>query len=223
MDKKQLKHYIALVHFLGELLGDQFEVVLHIYDGKRMYIAEIVNGQLSGRTKDSPITKFALELMEEEDYRQRDYLVNYKTRTKAGKILQGSTFFIKDELDQLQGMICVNMDYSKQFDLADHIIKTLKLPISIKTAQLAEQEEGFAGNFTEILSENVNDIITEIIGPDQIQSNLSLTQEARLDIMRQLEAKGVFKIKGAVPQVARALGVSEPSVYRYRRMIQKKS
>ena len=223
MDKDRLKHYIALVHFLGEVLGDQFEVVLHIYDGKRMYIAEIVNGELSGRSKDSPITKFALELMEKEDYRQRDYLVNYKTRTKAGKILQGSTFFIKDDENQLQGMICVNMDYSKQFDLADHIIKSLKLPISIKTSQLAEKEEAFSNDFTEILSENVNDVITEIIGPDQVQSNLSLTPEAKLDIMRRLEAKGVFKIKGAVPQVAKALGVSVPSVYRYRRMIQKQS
>ena len=37
----------------------------------------------------------------------------------------------------------------------------------------------------------------------------------RMDAVRRLEADGVFLIKGAVTHVADALGISEPSVYRY--------
>lgn len=41
-----------------------------------------------------------------------------------------------------------------------------------------------------------------------------MTPEERLCVLRDLKYRGVFRIKYAVREVARSLGISEPSVYR---------
>ena len=43
----------------------------------------------------------------------------------------------------------------------------------------------------------------------------SFSPTDRLDVVRRLNADGVFLLKGAVAHVAATLGISEPSVYRY--------
>lgn len=43
----------------------------------------------------------------------------------------------------------------------------------------------------------------------------SLGQSDRVDVIRHLNGNGVFMLKGAVACAATALGISEPSVYRY--------
>ena len=43
----------------------------------------------------------------------------------------------------------------------------------------------------------------------------SLGQSDRVDAIRHLNGNGVFMLKGAVACAATALGISEPSVYRY--------
>ncbi|AMB99782.1 hypothetical protein AWM75_07315 [Aerococcus urinaehominis] len=222
MPDEIIQQYISLVRFLGQAIGDQFEFVLHAFDTDGdMYIAEIINGQLSGRSKDSPITQFALDLINNKTYLDQDYLVDYKTKTQQGKLLQGSTFFIKNNQQDLLGMLCINMDYSKQFEMADDIIRMLNLPINIRTAEMVDSRPEAEDDFAEVLSESLHDIILQVVGADQLNENVQLTQEARVDIVARLEERGVFQIKGSVSQVAQILGVSEPSIYRYRRMIPK--
>ena len=41
----------------------------------------------------------------------------------------------------------------------------------------------------------------------------------KLEILRSLEAQGVFHTKGSIGQVARELHISDPTVYRYLRRI----
>ena len=50
-----------------------------------------------------------------------------------------------------------------------------------------------------------------------------LDQEGRLDVVRRLEDAGAFLIKGAAADVATALHVSVPSVYRYLQKIRRES
>lgn len=220
MDVERLQTYKTLITFLGEILGDQFEIVLHIIEEDNVWIESIVNGELSGRNTNSPLTKFALELIESQAYLDKDYISSYKTVTNSGKILQGSTFFIKNG-DKLEGMMCINMDFSGQVEVAENVIKMLHLPKNITAKKLlGHMDNKEPEDFTEILSENVQDIIHEYIDPSLINDNVSLTQDARLEIIKTLEKKGVFQLKGAVTHVAKILKVSEPTIYRYRKIVE---
>nr|WP_301951945.1 PAS domain-containing protein [Campylobacter geochelonis] len=101
MDKKQKEQLGKLVKFLGEVLGQSYEVVLHDITEKGAYIAAIENNHISNRSVNSPLTGFALELLKNEEYKDNDYLINYKAMTKRGNSVRGSTFFIKDD-DKIQ-------------------------------------------------------------------------------------------------------------------------
>lgn len=83
------------------------------------------------------------------------------------------------------------------------------------TSTVALQEEP-----VEILTSNIQDIISEIIDPSLLRHNVHLSQEVKIDIVTKLSEKGVFQLKGAVSKVADILCISEPSVYRYLKKIE---
>lgn len=58
MDEGQKQQFIKLTYFLGEVLGEQYEIVFHVITEDGAYIAAIANSHISGRSLDSPLTAF---------------------------------------------------------------------------------------------------------------------------------------------------------------------
>lgn len=230
MKKEIFDQYENLVCFLGKTLGTNYEIVFHLIEEDHSYIAAIANNSISGRTKNSPLTGFALELMKKKEYLKSDYVTNYKAKSNGANHIQGSTFFIKDDQGNLDGMLCINTDYTKYKDIANDILQLINIKNddtdnqnnTVRPTQLsssAAQETG--DEFVEVLSSNIKDIIFEVIGPGVFNENFLLNQDAKIHIVEQLEKKGIFQLKGAVSQVAEVLNVSEPSVYRYLKIVTK--
>lgn len=219
MTEFKTANYINLVRFLGDLLGDEFEIIFHVIKDDEVYIAEIVNGQISGRTVDSPITQFALDLIKDERHKEVPYISGYRTKTIDNKTLWGSTFFIKDDNNHLLGMICINRDTSQSVAMLDELMKHLNIPNDLWHPDQAAIDKDAADDPIEVLSQSVDDIIAQVIDTKKIDDNVQLTKQYKVEIIDRLDDKGVFQIKGAVTKVAEALNISEPSVYRYRKMI----
>lgn len=219
MEQEMIYQTRALIDFLSTILGDQYEIVFHVITEEEVYIDSIINGNISGRNKDSPLTKFALDLIDSKAYLDKDYVVNYKTITQRNKQLQGSTFFIKNQDSEFLGMICFNLDYSKKISLTNDILENLNLPTLSKMPHSKGDAPKENGGFTEVLSGNVRDIIKEYINIDLLNDSIDLTQEAKMDIVKTLEEKNIFQLKGAVTETAGLLNVSEPTIYRYRKLI----
>lgn len=117
-------------------------------------------------------------------------------------------------------MICVNYDYTKRVELAKDIFQSLNLA---PLATVPAFEEKVIKNtspqiFVEKISENIEDIIQEYVNIDISNNNIDLTQEAKVEIVEILEEKNIFQLKGAVSEVAKLLRVSEPTIYRYRKI-----
>lgn len=213
MDKQQKKRFANLVEFLGKALGEKYEVVLHNISQEGSSVEAIANNHISGRTVNSPLTGFALELLKNKVYEKEDYLVGYKAMTKQGKNIQGSTFFIKDE-KRILGMLCINYDDSGYQDLADKILKLGNIQKEISKAQ-TQPVSTPVETAVEHLSESIEDIMASIIEPSMLNSDTILRPEKKQEIVNALYHKGVFNIKGAVLQVSKILNMSEQSVYRY--------
>ncbi|EAL1089828.1 DNA-binding protein, partial [Campylobacter jejuni] len=111
MDEGQKQQFIKLTYFLGEVLGEQYEIVFHVITEDGAYIAAIANSHISGRSLDSPLTAFASELMQNKKYLEKDFLCDYKALVGKSKLIRGSTFFIKNH-DKLVGILCINHDTS---------------------------------------------------------------------------------------------------------------
>ncbi|MGE8205395.1 helix-turn-helix transcriptional regulator [Heyndrickxia sp. NPDC080065] len=225
MKNKVLIHYKKLVEFLGIVLGENYEVVLHIIEKNNSYVGAIANNHISGRTNNAPLTELALKMMKDKTYQDKDYVTNYKGITKLGKEIRGSTYFIKDENNELIGMLCINFDFSKHKKIANDILDLVQLlsPIEDETAPSKKEtiEEHHDNEMIEYFSDSIEEIVYSVVDPSLLNPNIALKQEQKIEIINQLSKKGIFQLKGAVSQVAELLNISEPSVYRYLKMIDK--
>ncbi len=212
MDKLKKRSLSKLVEFLGEVLGEKYEIVLHDISEHGSSVASIANNHISNRDVSSPLTGFALELLKDKVYEKQDYIIGYKAMTKQGKDIQGSTFFIKDE-DKITGMLCINYDNNEYKDLADKILNLGQ----VKQHIIDQTQQNHIANIetVEYLSESIEDIIGTIIEPSLLNGDTILKPEKKQEIINALFDKGVFNIKGAVLNVSKILNMSEQSVYRY--------
>lgn len=217
---------IEFVHLLGDMLGDNTEIVLHVIEEDHSYIAAIENGYISGRNKDSPLTELALSFIKNKVYVNNQYVKNYKGITKDNKQIRASTFFIKDEFGELDAMLCFNIDVTRVRNIANDILALENLSITDLLDQsinmVGPEEQGlsfnnnYSGEFIEYFSESLHDFFESIVSEKNVES---LQLEQKIKIVQQLFDRGYFEIKGAVPQVAKLLKVSEPTVYRYLKQV----
>lgn len=204
-----------LIHFLGEALGEHCEIALQ--DCNKGYIEAIINGHISGRKVGAPLTDLAKKIIENGDWKKYDYITGYEGYTFDGKILRSSTFFIKDN-GRLEGMLCINLDTSYYSQISELILKLGGLTTVGKTVLIGNEPNARHETFID----NVEDIFTSVIRKlygDGIPENF--TQDDRLNIIRHLEDKEMFKIKGTIPFIAEKLRCSEASIYRYLSRIRK--
>ena len=199
-----LERYIPLVEFMGKICGKNYEIILHDVSTPERSVIAACNEHLSGRRVGDPMTELAKELLRTGVYKEHDYVANYEGRTRGGKRFVSSTYFIKEK-GHLVGLICVNHDVEDILVLSEHLSNLLH------SFSLPQEEESSA------YTENLDDSIPELSGYG-IPSEAMHTAD-KLEILRSLEAQGVFQTKGSVGQVARELHISEPTVYRYLRRI----
>ncbi len=218
MNNELLGYYKSLVAFLGKALGPQYEIVLHVVKSEtETYIAAIANGEVSGRTLNSGLTDLGKKIIKNKEYLNRDYLLNYVGKTADGKEFSSSTFFIKDVQGNLLGLFCINFDTTKHKLIAQEILQlaNIKIPVSKMISENQETE------YVEHFPSSIQDIIYSVIDLDMLQSDVQLTKEKKISIIKELNEKNVFQLKGAVQEVSNALKISEASVYRYLNLIQR--
>ncbi|WP_077609239.1 helix-turn-helix transcriptional regulator [Clostridium sp. Marseille-P2415] len=214
-----MKHYEMLTYFLGNVLSDNYEIaLLDLREGKRC-ITAIANGQNSGRTAGAPLTDLALKIIKEGIWKKEPYLLNYNGLTKDKKPLISSTLFIKDG-QELLGMLCLNVDIQIYRELCRSILNLGGLspePPSREVINLSpEHTETFTNDIGDMITNTMPDYITE----NRIPVN-RLTQDEKISIVRQLNEKGVFMLKGAVSEAALKLNCSDATIYRYLSKISK--
>ena len=208
--------YVKFVEFLGEALGDNVEIALHDLTTSSQEIIAICNGKISGREKGAGLSNLALHMLEEKQYLTKDYVFNYKTVGTDGKLLRSSTYFIKDGTKKEPiGMLCINVDISDY----SYIDATLKKILGIKDE--APVEFG-RENPIEILSYSLDETVDRYIKEALEEMGFPsyflperLKVDEKIKVVKYLQEKGTFKIKGALVFVASKLGVSEPTIYRY--------
>ncbi|PAB58536.1 helix-turn-helix transcriptional regulator [Anaeromicrobium sediminis] len=217
MNQTMLKQYSVLVEFLGKTLGPDYEVALHDIGDYTNSIVAIANGHISGRTIGAPMTNLGLNVISDKSYKNKDYKLNYNGVSKDQRILRSSTMFIKDENEELVGMLCINFDDKRYVDITNQILKLCHPDELIEqnstyesVSSIAAEAESFSGSITEVTTNALKKISSDNNIPID-----RLTQDERLHIVDILNQKGIFMLKGAVSEVAKQLHCSEPSIYRY--------
>ncbi|MED3888747.1 PAS domain-containing protein [Peribacillus frigoritolerans] len=214
---EKLKQYIPMVHFIANIMGENCEVVLHDVTNPDHSIIEIVNGHVSERKINSPITDLALKILKDESYKDRDYICNYKSRSKKNKTLRSSSYFIKDETNKIIGMICVNMDISDVIN-ARNILDQFIMIDKPKNDPFESSKPTFDTHLFENFEENIEELLLSLIKGVLAEYDIPperMSPQEKIEVVKILNEKGAFLLKGGVSEVAKYLDVSEATIYRY--------
>ena len=226
-----LQLFVPLVDFLGKILGPKTEVVLQNVKDFSHSVVAIANGNLSGRTIGSPATDLVLHIWRNHEYDQHNYLTHYAGYTIQGHPVVSSTLFVRNARGRVIGFLCINFDSSafrqasKELRRASAYLDALGLadPAAVLNDDRAASEESDAETGTgqstrEVLSVNTDEVVTHNIAEFAAELGVPparMNRQERLQLITRLDGSGVFLVKGSVDTVARALGISSPSVYRY--------
>lgn len=224
MDTSALKAYTKLTAFLGHALGPDYEISLFDYVNKEFVIVAIANIGVSGRKLGDTLSQEELRISSEGRMKDSNYIVHYKNRAQNGKVLRASTLFIKDEEEQLTGLLCINFDDSRYTELSDKILELCHPHAFVETNftyNSSYMEESTQGEDPLVASiaikkESIAELIEELVAGRE-----NLNAKEKLQIVKELEALGVFERKGAVGQAAKLLNCSLATMYRYLAQIKK--
>ncbi len=204
-----IRHFLPLVDLLAEFFGPHCEVVLHDFSLPRGTIVKIRNGHLSGRRVGGPITDFGLQMIRHlrEDSKAPVLQTNYTSRGKDGRELKSSSMIIRDKGRNV-GALCINVDLAPVEMLRhflDEFCRTRPAPPSS-----ADGEEIFVPDFRKLMDELVDKAIKESRCVPGF-----MKKRDKLAVLRALETRGVFLMRGAVREVAARLGIAAPTIYKY--------
>ncbi|WP_138203100.1 helix-turn-helix transcriptional regulator [Haloimpatiens lingqiaonensis] len=213
--RDKLKKYIPLVEFMGKVLGKNSEVVLHDINNLDNSIVAIANGHISGRTVGGPVTDLVLKILKDGSYKEKNYICNYKGVSRDNKTLKSSSYFIKDDNGKLIGMICINTDITNIIKVKD-MLDAFAF-IEEEDTEKESEESGEVSVF-ENLDKNVEDVISSIINSVMEEYSIPperMSLEEKMQVVKKLNEKGVFLLKGGVSEVAKSLRASDTTIYRY--------
>ncbi|WP_108649548.1 helix-turn-helix transcriptional regulator [Dongshaea marina] len=190
-----------LADFISGILGQDHEVAVHDLSNVESSLKIIRNGWITKREVGAPATDLALKMAKEQN--QESFKLNYCSSTEDGRTLRSSSMLLPTE-NGAPLMVCINSD-DQRYHRALEALKDL-LPEPPK-----EKHE-------EVLNSNV-----EKVGMDILQDELNrygshpdkLSSDEKVEIVRELDKRGLFMIKGFISTVASILDISEPTLYRY--------
>lgn len=225
---KTVEQYVTLCDFLGEMFGAHTEIALHDLSDPGHSLVKLVHPKVSGRREGAPVANFAVDMVQEADENLSDFISGFASRSIDNRILYSGMFFIREE-SKVVGLLCINRDitsFRKLEDAVDYLMDAY-IPGSSHDKHIrglgaarsdldATAIDRTVGSVSDAVETAVNEACASIgcelsdVSPDD-----------RLRIFQILDSNGIFMLKGAVGDVARLFGISEPTVYRGLRRIRR--
>lgn len=199
---EELKRYIPTVDSIAKMFGKNCEVVLHDLTNPQSSVIYVANGHVTGREVGQSFQHLITQVLLSNKF-QNDYVANYKTETPDKRIIKSSTSLIRNCSDEVIGALCINYDLSRIEVLKDFVVDFSQF----EQESVQEDLEPYK-NVLEI----VDKLIDRIIDKERIDD---MHRNQKLSLVKFMNDKGVFLIKGSIEKVADLLKVSKVTIYSY--------
>lgn len=204
-DRLILEGYKPLVDAIGQLFGDCCEVVLHSLEDLSHSVIWIHNGAKTGRKIGSPVTDKALSVLRQCEQTGSSFSKLYLTQTVNGATMRSTTTVIKGIAGNPIGLFCINFDISMPFNQLAQIL--------VEPKNEAEAGgEHFAIDLDDLFLTKVRQVEQEVKNDPNIP-----VRRKTYEIIVRLSDEGVFKIRKAVPRIAKVLNISRDVIYMHLR------
>ena len=207
-----LASFIPVVKAIAKTFGPDCEVLLHDMSNLENSIIMIENGHVTGREVGSPLTDLGLYFLQSDLFKDTDFIANYQTENKYGKKLKSTTIFIRDKRKKIIGFLCINyaLDYLSGIRKKMDDFCKVHNDVDKNVFNNEEKEETFTDNIDDLL-ERVFIKAQEKVG----KPIEKMQKDDKLEVVRYLQKKGFFLIKGNIDKIAKRLNVSRYTIYNY--------
>ncbi|MCP4896951.1 MAG: transcriptional regulator [bacterium] len=202
INNEGLARYIPIAKMIAKMFGKNCEVVLHDLSIPQNSVVFAVNNHVTGRQIGQPFDHLVKQVLLSKDF-SGDYAANYLSTSVQGRNIKSSTALIRDSEGSVIGALCINYDV----EAIEHAKSILDEFLDIQIEETQSDFEPF-----ENVIDIVDDLITKIIGN---AGDLKLKKQDRIALIRFMDQKGIFQIKGSIEKVARQLNISTVTVYSY--------
>ena len=206
MIKPILAQYIPIAEVIARTFGDGCEVVLHDLENPRQSVVYTANNTVTGRQVGQSFDRLVPQVILSDDL-DNDMVTNYYFRTAEGKLVKSSTVLLRDFDGKVVGAMCINLDTTP----ITRQVEWLQALLPGIGEESPSGQEGAADEVSHV-SQVVTDLIDKIIGDKDVSR---LRREEKLELIRFMDQKGIFLMKGAVDQVGSRMGISRVTVYSY--------
>ncbi|ASB90916.1 PAS domain-containing protein [Bacillus sonorensis] len=214
--KQTLNRYIPFAKTLGEMFGPNCEVVIHDLTTPQSSVIFTVNNHVTGREVGQSFDHLVKKVLLSDEFKE-DYLAGYEIQTDDQRMIKSSTTLIRDCNDRVIGAFCINYDMNVMIQMKEMLEALMphnEKDTHIQTPNAKNQETSI---------QNVEEITNQLI--EQIVANRKhslMKRREKIELIRFMDEKGIFLMKGAVDKVADQLGISKVTVYSYLDEVKKK-
>ena len=200
-----LENYIPTARLIAKTFGPHCEVILHDFSRPQNSVVYTENNTVTKREVGESFTEyFVKEVLLSRKF-NHDCCANYIMEGKDGKKIKSSTALIRDMNGKVIGALCVNINLTYLNEVIDSLSTLIGIPESIP--QYSEETESVS-----TIREIVDDIIDRTIGDQDVSS---MSRDQKISIIRFLNDKEIFAIKGALDKVSERMNISKVTVYSY--------
>ncbi|MEV0634820.1 PAS domain-containing protein [Streptomyces sp. NPDC050619] len=188
---------------IAATFGPMCEVVLHDYRHPEKSVVALA-GSVTGRAVGGAMSEIGMRIVARGEEAGDE--LNYVTRIGTGKTVKSSTMVLRDSTGAVFGAVCVNLDVTAVTEA-----HTLLAALAGTPRTPAELPVTTFGN-------DIDSVVDVILDDHHLRQNqpwAGLDREARLELFRGLDERGVFAVRRSVEQVAGRLGISRASAYSY--------
>lgn len=195
-----LKHYLPIADVIAGTLGQDCKVAVHDLGCPEQSVVYVANGSVTGRKEGQSFDHLVKNVLLNNRY-QDDRVINY-TFSAGGRTIRSSSALIRDEKNAVIGMLCINLDLTRW--------QTMKRELD--TFLTAGTEDEMVEEPSQTVMGIIDDLILKIIGDSDVRN---LPRKRLVELVKFMDDKGIFLVKGTIDKVAELMGVSRVTIYSY--------
>ncbi|MFF0825995.1 transcriptional regulator [Brevibacillus sp. NPDC003359] len=211
--KKVFESFIPIAKSTAKMFGPNCEVVIHDLTNPQASVMFTVNNHVTGREIGQSFDHLVKTVLRSEDFKE-DYLAGYTFVTEDKRTIRSSTSLIRDSKQKVIGAFCINFDVEALNQMQQFMNTFLSTQVEVQENETKSDDD----------IENVEGIVDQLI-QQIIQNSVHpvMKRHEKIELIRFMDEKGIFLMKGSVEKVASLLGISKVTVYSYLDEIKNKS
>lgn len=197
-----LRSYIPVAEMISNTLGSLCEVVIHNLTQPQNSVVYVTKNNVTGRKTGQSFEHLVKQVLLNKNFKN-DYLANYYFEID-NKVFKSSSALIRNSKKEVIGMLCINIEIDQLLPLKDFL----------NNITYIEQEDSLKDKAEELeeVDKIIDKLISNIIGNKDLAEN---NRRQNIEIIRFMESKGIFLVKGAIDKVAKSMNVSKVTIYSY--------